>query len=235
MVIQSEFSPQAIYEECTCQAVDLENGSSRDALIVLPTEHRLTLEIDQSIRHTFVCSPCQLPELCIGWMLSSGTILQGAEVHTLTICADGHHAKAGILRQQMPGSKPEEGGVRLDRETVRTCLDLINHRTDAHLKTHATHSSAVFSADGAFVLCEDVSRTNAVDKAIGAAVLQSIPIRRSILVCSGRISGEIAGKALQCGIPAIVSNAAASVQAIRLARENRIRLAFFAREAGFYV
>ena len=110
-------------------------------------------------------------------------------------------------------------------------VELLEGRQRIFEKTGGLHAAALISPEGKAVwVREDVGRHNAVDKVIGAALMDhKIPLNDWSLVVSGRVGYELVQKAVCAGISALVGVSAPTSLAIDLAHEFGLTLLAFAR------
>jgi FdhD protein len=96
--------------------------------------------------------------------------------------------------------------------------------------TGGTHAVALADPAGeVFLHAEDVGRHNAMDKVIGQALLQRRPLSGLVALLSGRISFEMALKAIRAGIPILAAVSAPTSMALSLAEELNLTTVGFAR------
>jgi FdhD protein len=131
---------------------------------------------------------------------------------------------------------PDDDGVRIALP-VLSGIDATLRRAQALFqKTGGLHAAALFTTDGDLLaLHEDIGRHNAVDKLIGAHLLQGrlAVLNRAILLVSGRAGFEILQKALMARIPVVAAVGAPSSLAVTLARQFNMTLIGFLRGASF--
>jgi FdhD protein len=126
---------------------------------------------------------------------------------------------------------------RMDRAVAASLPGrLREHQTTFDL-TGGLHAAGLFTPDGRCERsAEDVGRHNAVDKVVGAMLLEGcLPLSEFALVVSGRTSFEILQKAWIAGMGLVCAVSAPSTLAIDVANEAGITLLGFTRDGGFNV
>ena len=127
--------------------------------------------------------------------------------------------------------------LRVPAALVATLPDRLREAQAAFEATGGLHATGLFSSEGE-LLCvrEDVGRHNALDKVVGRAFLDGLlPLSRSILCVSGRLSFELVQKAAVAGCPLLVAVGAPSSLAVELAADRGLTLCGFVRGGSFNI
>jgi len=120
--------------------------------------------------------------------------------------------------------------LRISRMQAQEAMGAIS-LSETHIATGGVHSVGLFGEKGAICIIEDIGRHNALDKAIGSALLQKqdFDFSRTFLACTGRVSSDMALKCSVAGIPIVVSRGATTSLAISIAGRTGLCIVGFLR------
>jgi len=181
--------------------------------------------VDESGRNTY-----NVLDLTLSPGVPSPTVGVERNFYTTSSCGICGKAALDAVRTRTrfdPASDP----VPVDPAVLAGLPDALRQRQRVFAATGGLHAAALFDHYGKLhVVREDVGRHNAVDKAIGWAVLQGrVPLAGAGLLVSGRASFELVQKAAMAGIPVLAAVSAPSSLAVELAAEQGMTLIGFLR------
>jgi FdhD protein len=150
---------------------------------------------------------------------SSCGVCGKASIEAVTASAGLRHVSSDLVVR--------ESVLRILPETLRASQA-------GFAETGGMHAVGLFTAQGELLaLREDVGRHNAMDKLVGAALLDGIlPWSQRVLLLSGRASFELIQKAMMAGTPVVAAIGAPSSLALELAESAGITLVAFLRDGG---
>ena len=122
-----------------------------------------------------------------------------------------------------------KSGLMIDRIQAKEAMNSIS-LSEIHIATGGVHSVGIFGV-GAPIIIEDIGRHNALDKAIGCALMhrQDYDFSRTYAACTGRVSSDMALKCSVAGIPIVVSRGATTSLAISIAERTGLCIIGFLR------
>ncbi len=205
---------------------------------------------------TLLCTPTELEELAVGFLLSEGLLRDKASIRKLEV--DEREATVRIELDDLPADfstlfekrtissgcgkgitftsyrmyadqRMNVAGPIVGLDDIRRLLKTFRNISALYLETGGVHSAALSDGRDILFFSEDIGRHNAVDKLIGKAFLQSVSVENKILLTSGRVTSEIVTKAGRNRFPVLISRAAPSCMAISYAEDMGITLVGFAR------
>ncbi|MEZ4483378.1 MAG: formate dehydrogenase accessory sulfurtransferase FdhD [Syntrophotaleaceae bacterium] len=145
----------------------------------------------------------------------------------------GHSALNGHSIEALTGRC--EGGFSIRATKVLELMERFSGKSQLFLDTGGVHSCALCDGNDILLFEDDIGRHNALDKVLGQAMMQDMPLQGKIVLTSGRISTEILAKVARRGIPAIISRSAPTSAAIEQAEALGMTLIGFARGGKFNV
>lgn len=230
-------------------------GSLVEITDTIALEKKLQVIINGNEIISLLCTPLQIRELVIGFLLTEG-ILKGHfcaesisikydDEITVSIKLDGE-----IEERQMTITSGCVGGITfsarkelnrisdkfvLNAGTLKKLFIDFTQKSELFRMTGCVHSAAIANRDGIIFFAEDIGRHNAVDKVIGHCILENIPFTEKILLASGRLSSEIVTKAGRWEIPVIASRTSPTSRAVEIADNAGITLIGFVRGDRFNI
>ena len=188
----------------------IRNGEILDAKDEVALEHHLTIHLHNGGKVDAVCSPTYVEEFILGRRYLLGDLMQ----------KEYPRQPVGQL-----------SAVEIDT-ILRLTSELFETPGDLFQSTGCAHSCALVTDGQVQCYREDIGRHNALDKVVGFALKNGIPISRSIVFTSGRISQDYLQKVIKAGFKIVVSRAAVTASAVALARQENITMLGFIRRNG---
>ena len=142
----------------------------------------------------------------------------------------GSGIQGQIAKEQMIQRRDSGGGLTQEqtavwkKEWIFSIVKAFAEDSKLHRSTGGTHSCMLAMEDRVLYVAEDLGRHNAMDKAIGFAVMQGLDRDKCILFTTGRVPTDMVRKAVAARIPVLVSKAVPTVEAVEMARESGLTL-----------
>jgi FdhD protein len=177
----------------------------------------------------FICSPAQLKELVVGFLLSEGFIRNKQEILELRFKEEQCFVEL-VSKKKYPLSNRFIPRLKLHLSFLWFLMNELEKRSVFFQETGCFHAAALAKGQEIVLFAEDIGRHNAIDKVIGQAVLNDISLNDKVLLTTCRLSSYIVKKAIYAGIPYIASKSAVTDKAIALAKEYGLILIGFVRK-----
>jgi FdhD protein len=234
-------------KECKC--LKLDGSNSEEATCRVVEEVPLSIFINGRHFVTAMISPQMRKEFVTGHLFAERIISGPQEIESLEI--EGNVARA-IVANPMRAIVPRRpivsgcGGIasfldesklpeiksdlKIGRQQAQEAMGAISLSL-THKATGGVHCVGLFGEKGSICIIEDIGRHNALDKAIGSALLQrqDFDFSQTFVACTGRVSSDMALKCSVAGIPIIVSRGATTSLAVSIAERTNLCIIGFLR------
>jgi FdhD protein len=206
---------------------------------------------------TFMCTPTDVEALAAGFLYNEGLVEGPAEVASVRACPTGDNVDVWLRRDitkptewrrttgctgGQTATTPETEAQRrvpagrgLAAEQVGQLMAALMEAQTLYREAGGVHSSALSDGQGLVVVTEDVGRHNTLDKLAGRCLLDGRSAAGQVLLTTGRISSEMAQKAVRMGAPIVISRTSPSTLAISVAEVAGVTLIGYARRDRFNV
>ena len=182
------------------------------------------------------CTDTDLERLVLGWLYTQRILNAPSELLSLDL-----RDEFAVVKLDGPLRPPAERRKlrRLTHcphwtsEDVFALAARFREGMPLHRATGATHSCLLMREGEILYTSEDVGRFNAVDKAVGFALEQGIPLRECLIYSSGRVSEELVRKMAAAEVAVLISKAIPTAQAVERAQALGVTLICRAWEDSF--
>ncbi len=209
----------------------------------------INIYVNQNFLVSLSCSPGNLKYLATGYLYSTGIVKDKKEIISITSRGKSLYfqiynplffqKEMGSLNL-MPVNKQKlleprrslsvQNNSKININTIFSLMSHMEERAIFFKLTGAVHSCGLADANGSILLFhEDLSRYNTIDRILGEAFLKNMPTGDKIILTSCRITTGIIGKIIVGDIPIVISRAAPTDYAIKLAERRGITLIGFTR------
>jgi FdhD protein len=198
-------------------------------------ERRIRLYVNGRPVAAWTYTPEHVPALAAGWLLAEGYVDSAADVLALEV---EETPSATVVRAEVDEARAAAADS-LRRRRVEGAAEAFARRSAAaalpapdafpelfralyagaerYQDTGGIHAAALSDGARLLVPIEDIGRHNAVDKALGLALLEGAELSALGLVLTARVSGEIARKAVRAGVAWVASRSVPTTLAVEIA------------------
>lgn len=234
-----------------------ENLEIIDKVVV---ETPLTIIVNDNEYITIMCTPIKMEELAVGFLFSEGLIkskediislnLESSEENICRVRIKNHinfeelygnrvvtsGSKGSLYYNSMSFMKDKKftNNIKVHKNEIMDTMSNFFNRSKIFEATGGVHSVLLKNKD-IEIFREDIGRHNAIDKAVGYLILNSLPVDEFVIYISGRLSSEMVSKISKAGISSAISRACPTSLSLGLARNMNMTLIGFSRGNRFNV
>jgi FdhD protein len=227
--------------------------SFEDTLI---REIKLEIIINGERVGAMMCTPVDQEALAVGYLMSENIIASAKDIQSIKLTHDGMQVEieantnnealnrlntegvivSGCGKNSTANIDPEtieakviESDLEIDAGLLYTQMGQFYTECPLYEETGCVHTAKLYIDEKHSFIGEDIAQHNALDKAIGKALLAGVDISRSFLMVSGRLSSEMVAKAVMHQIPILASRTASTCLGLMIAEKFGLTLIGFVR------
>ena len=155
------------------------------------------------------CTSCQS-------VAGDNDLLRAEVMDTPTCCTDNRTVYGGFAEyKELKPLQP----VDVSLELMYAFDEAFNQDMPLHEATWSTHSCFLAYQGKIIYSCEDIGRHNALDRAIGYALMHEYDFHECAVFTTGRLPIDMITKVIRAGIPLVASKKTPTAEAVKLAQE----------------
>ncbi|MHB8124735.1 MAG: formate dehydrogenase accessory sulfurtransferase FdhD [Desulfitobacteriaceae bacterium] len=230
--------------------------------VVQSTEDIIVREIPLTIFYnkeeivTILCSPSQIEELSIGFLLTEGFIRKQEDLFSLRYEPEKNliwiEGQSRSVQKQLMSKrflsaccgksrssfyftndaslvKPQTSSVKISLEEAYKYTEYLSTHLPLFQATGGVHSGGIAWRGNVLISSYDIGRHNVFDKLFGQAFRTGMDLTDHVIFFSGRLSSEILLKVAKMNIPIVIAKSAPTDLALNLANDLQITVVGFAR------
>ena len=176
------------------------------------------------VEHLFICGEGNIAEV----RLRKDIVLQPYSGSEPTCCTGNRQ----LVERVYTDTDPRDGSALSDQipfadplpEDVFLLTERFREDGELHKNTSGNHSCYIRFGDGRILSFEDIGRHNALDKAVGAMLLEGAEPADCMLFTSGRVAEDMVTKLAGSGIRILISKAVPTEAAVLYAQKHHLTL-----------
>jgi len=232
--------------------IRIKRNKREESSDLVARETTFTILLNKKKLVTLNCSPEKYKYLGLGFLYTSGILQKKEDIISLDINKKQDLMDIKIKgvflpsdniinnnlwienyqqqEEQEKGSLTINTSLKISSNLIYSLISKMQERADFFKLTGGVHSCALADKNGSIILfSEDISRYNTIDKILGEVFVNDIATENKIILTSCRITSGILRKIIIGKLPIVISRAAPTDLAIKLAKREGITLVGFVR------
>ena len=245
-----------IDETVNLPIIKVSEGENKHAEDTVVRETPITIFYNREEIVTVLCSPNQIREMAVGFLISEGFIRErndlylvghGCEDNVIRIEGKPRPAQKAAMNKRVMSAccgksraafnfendgelvKVQKSRLRISQSEAVFYANYLEENSALFKETGGIHNGGVGYRGEVRHTCYDIGRHNVLDKLLGRAYLLNQDLSDHVLFFSGRVSSEILLKVAKMNIPVLVARSAPTDLALALAEDLNITVIGFAR------